>query len=380
MNRFAAAMAALAAGAARAEEAPLTPVVKLSGYVEAFYQLNFNWPSNLVTAYRGFDNRSSSFTISNAAIDVSGAKGPVSARLALQVGHAPASYYLAEPTYPAQAGTGGSDAQLWRIIQQAIVGYQIPVGKGLLAEGGIFLSPIGMENLPIATQWNWSRSNLFFALPFYHAGVRLTYPVSDRWTFSFHVINGWNDVVNRNPYPSIMAMASYAIADRVSFQALYLGGIEPPTGAPEGQPWRNLFDATATWNATAWLTLAAEADAGFENNNFGASSWYDGAAYLRIRAHEKVFFTARIDHIHESVAQNAQGSAPRLFFPADDVGSETVTADYRPADGFSVRLEYRHDRASAPMYFSGSVQSVQGADVPTAKTQHTLTLGTVAWF
>ena len=70
----------------------------------------------------------------------------------------------------------------------------------------------------------------------------------------------------------------------------------------------------------------------------------------------------------------------RLFFPADDVGSETLTADFRPAEGFSLRLEYRHDHATRPIYFQGTVQSLNGADVTTAKTQQTLTLGAVAAF
>ncbi|HUJ26050.1 MAG TPA: outer membrane beta-barrel protein [Myxococcales bacterium] len=367
---------AFAAAAEEPASPQAAPAVKVSGYVEAFYQLNFNWPSNLITAWRGFDNRSSSFTLSNAALDVTGSEGPISARIALQVGHAPASYYLAEPTYPAEAGVGASDPQLWRIVQQAYLSYQVPVGKGLLTEAGIFLSPIGIENLPIDTQWNWSRSDLFFALPYYHAGVRVTYPFTDRLTGVAYVVNGWNDVVNRNPYPCFAGIAQYTVTDKVALQLLYFGGVEPATGAPQGQPWRNLFDATATWNATPWLTVAAQADAGFENNNFGRSSWVDGAAYVRVQAHAKLFFTARLDHIHES----EPAGAPRLFFPADDVASETLTADYRPADGFSLRLEYRHDHASGPIYFDGTVQSVNGADVATARSQQTLTLGAVASF
>ena len=70
------------------------------------------------------------------------------------------------------------------------------------------------------------------------------------------------------------------------------------------------------------------------------------------------------------------------FFPANDVGSGTLTADFRPAANLSVRLEYRDDRASAPMYFRGQVATevTTGNDVPTAKSQQTMTLGAVAWF
>ena len=357
------------------------PSVKISGYVEAFYSLNFNWPSNQITAYRGFDDRTSSITIDDAALDVTGTLGPALARLALQVGNAPASYYLAEPSYPAQAGAGVSDPALWRLIQQAILGYQVPVGRGALVEAGIFLSPIGIENLPINTQWNWSRSDLFFALPYYHAGARVTYPFTDKLAGVFYVTNGWNDIVNKNPYPCFAAIADYAAAENLALQFLYFGGVEEPTGSPEGQPWRNLFDVTATWNAAHRLSFAVQGDTGFEDNNFGTSSWIAGALYARLQLHPKLYLAGRIDHFHEHDAVNGAGAATRLFFPANDVGSETATLDFRPiSDGFSVRLEFRADQASSPMYFKGTVEHVDGSDVATASTQQTLTLGAVAWF
>jgi hypothetical protein len=153
--------------------------VAISGYLESYYQLNTNMPSNLITAWRGFDNRTNSFTFQNAVLDAMGQYGEVSARLALQVGSAPASYYLAEPTQVAQAGVGANGPQLWQLVQQAILGYRIPVGRGLLGEAGIFLSPIGVETLAVKDNWNFSRSNLFYALPYYHSGVRVSYPLSD---------------------------------------------------------------------------------------------------------------------------------------------------------------------------------------------------------
>ena len=59
-----------------------------------------------------------------------------------------------------------------------------------------------------------------------------------------------------------------------------------------------------------------------------------------------------------------------------------MTADFRPATNLSVRLEYRDDRASGPMYFRGQVTTdvATGNDIPTAKSQQTMTLGAVAWF
>jgi len=110
-------VAALTASGASAQ-------VVVNGYVEAFYQLNYNQPDNLITAFRAFDNRTNSFTIHNAVLDVTGTRDEVFARIVLQIGHAPSSYYSAEPAAPAQAGAGATGPELWRLIQQAIVGYR----------------------------------------------------------------------------------------------------------------------------------------------------------------------------------------------------------------------------------------------------------------
>ncbi|MGN6108945.1 MAG: outer membrane beta-barrel protein, partial [Kofleriaceae bacterium] len=72
----------------------------------------------------------------------------------------------------------------------------------------------------------------------------------------------------------------------------------------------------------------------------------------------------------------------RLFFPADNVGSGTLTADVRPADNLSVRVEYRYDRGDADMFFEGRVEPdpTTGIAPPNAQSQQTLTLGAVTWF
>jgi hypothetical protein len=370
-----------AARVASAQPAPPAdaPSVKVTGYVEAFYQYNFNEPSNLITAYRDFDDRTNSFTIDNAVLDVTGTAGAVFARIAVQVGATPATYYGGEPTYPAQAGIGASGPDLWRLIQQAIVGYKIGT---LQTEAGIFLSPVGLENVAIKDQWNWSRSNPFFALPYYHAGVRATYPLSDEITGVVYVTNGWNDVVNRNPYPCFAGVVTWAPKKTLATTLVYFGGVEDATNAPEGQPWRHLFDVTSTWQATADLAFAAQADVGFEPNNFGTSRWLDGAVYARVRLTPRLYLAARLDGFHEYDSHDADGAASRLFFPADNVESGTLTADFRPtADNLSLRLEYRVDHAGTPMFFRGQVPiDAMGNDLPTATSQQTLTLGAVAWF
>jgi hypothetical protein len=266
-------------------------------------------------------------------------------------------------------------------LQQANVGYRAGGPPGLLIESGIFLSPIGPESLAIKDQWNWSRSTLFFGLPFYHTGLRFSYPVTERLSLMFMACNGWNSVVDNNAEKSVMVEAVYAFADKLTSHILYFGGVERRTGAPEGRAWRHLLDVYATWYATAEVALNIHGNTGFEPNHFGTSYWTAGALSLRVKAVPWLYLAGRGDIFYERQAENARGRASSIFWPVPWVSSQTFTVDLRPHDNASFRLEYRHDQADGPMFFRGDVaRDMSGAFVMNAKSQNTLTAGMVVWF
>lgn len=353
----------------------------LGGYAEAFYQWNFNDPSNGITNARGFDNRHNAFTLSNLALEAAWDHGGLLGRVMLQVGHTPSTYYLSEPSAPGTSAANATGPELWKYVQQAYAGYRFGIGRGLTVTAGLFLSPIGPESVPVRDNWSWSRSTLFFGLPFYHTGVRATYALSERLAVTLAGFNGWNSVVDNNPEKSVMAQLTYTRADLV-VSVLYFGGIERPQGAPEGRAWRHLFDAHVTWHATPRLSLLAHADAGFEPNGFGVSAWAAGALYARLRIVDQLFLAVRGDAFYEHVAEDRSGRAAPIFWPAPWVASGTATIDFRPHERVSFRLEYRHDHAGADMYFGGSVAG-DGAAVPfvvNRSSQDTLTVGATTWF
>ena len=199
-------------------------------------------------------------------------------------------------------------------MQQATVAYTAPIGRGLTIDAGIFLSPIGPEGIAVKDQWNWSRSNLFFGLPFYHTGARLTYPFTDRLTVSLQVYNGWNSVVDNNPEKSFAGQLTYNIADRVTYQFLYFTGVERPVGAPEGRAWRHLFDTYLALYPRRWLATLVHFDGGVEPNNFGDSGWAAGALYLRLQPLKWLYLAARGDFFYEWIARDAAGSASPIFW------------------------------------------------------------------
>jgi len=367
-------------GQARAEVSSDTkPEITLGGYVEAAYTYVFEQPSNGIINYRGFDDRHDSFTLSNLALDAAGRYGPVFARVALQVGHTPNFYYQAEPAIPATSGAGDSSFATWKLVQQAYAGLRAPVARGLTIEAGLFLSPIGFEALAVKDNWNYSRSNMFVGLPFYHTGLRATLEVTERLSIMTLVSNGWNSVVDNNGDKSLLTAITYQVPERLSLSLFYMAGNERPKDAPEGRPVRHLFDVVAQVDASKALSFAAHGTAGFERNRFGTSAWQAAALYARARPLEKLYVAARVDRFWEQVPD---GASP-IFWPAAWVSSGTLTADFRPYDHISLRLEVRHDEAAEPMFFAGEVQGDGSAEqpfVPNSASQNTVTAGMTGWF
>src|SRR5688572_24063792 len=123
---FLAAAVRLAAAQPDATESSSAPKLSIGGYLEAYYQVHFQNPSNRITNLRGFDNRSRTFTLSNVALDLKGQKGPITTRITLQIGHTPSSYYLVEPASLGTPSVDTSTGELWKYLQAANITATLP--------------------------------------------------------------------------------------------------------------------------------------------------------------------------------------------------------------------------------------------------------------
>ena len=372
------------APAPKTKAPPMKLEFKPEGYVEAYFAWNANEPSNGITNYRGFDNRHATFGLTNVAAGGTASYGPVSTRILFQVGSTGSTYYMGETARPGASGANATNGELWKYLQEAYLQVKLPVAsKTLSVAGGLFLSPIGIESMPVKDNWNWSRSNIFFGLPFYHAGVRATLDLGGGWSTSLCGINGWNSVVDGNTEKSVLGELLYA-SDALSFHLLYVGGVERPTGAPEGPYWRNVWDAWMKVRVIPRVEIAANANGGFEPNRIGTSSWLAFAAYGRVTLAPWAFLAVRADTFRENIPSSAQGTATPIFWNGTrQMSSTTGTFEVRGWEHVSLRLEYRHDVANADTFFAGTVQG-DGSQalpyLPNARAQDTLLVGATAWF
>ncbi len=363
--------------------------LKLGGYVENSFTWSFQDPSNGIIAWRGFDNRHATFNFENVSLSALFEIDRVYAYMALQAGRTPDTYYLSEPndaTGPS-AGVGASSAATYRFIQEAYAGYRAPILYDLSIEAGIFLSPIGIESIAIRKNWNWSQSNLSFALPFYHLGIHLATPLSDDFTLHAAVYNGVGNVLDNNDEKSVATWVRYR-NDLLEAQLLYYGGVERADGQ-----WRSIFDAWVAALATPWLRLALQVDGGFEPYDGGRLGWWlAGAVYARVFPTEWLAVALRQDAFLERSPDDDPNL--RIYYPTTPlVASTTLTLTFAPDEHVALYLEYRHDQTAssadlggtAPTmgtYFRGSVPTdpATGLEVPNSETQDTVTIGLTAGF
>jgi len=326
--------------------------VVVGGYVEAFYQWHAQNPETRITNLRGFDARSRMFTLANVALDVKATTGPVTVRVIGQTGLTPQIYYAAEPE---------DGAETWQHLQQATITAALP--HELTVEAGLFPSPIGPEVFAVKDNWSFSRSNLFFGLPFYHTGARVSRPLGGGVTATLAVYNGWNSIIDNNDTPSVAASLAYA-REGTTAQVLYFGGIE------RDDTWRHLFDAYVQHAITDRVSVLAQANAGVEPGDLGTASWVAGALYGKLVLSGCLYVALRGDLFYETVPDGAAS----IFWPTQWITSGTATLGYQPVDTVSLRLEYRHDQAADDVFYGG------GGDVLDRAAQDTVTAGATAWF
>src|SRR5260370_16614980 len=218
--------------------------ITLNLTVDGYYAYNFNNPVGRVNLLRAYDVLSNEFSLNQASVILERAPDLRAgtrwgARLDLQ--HGPATDTL--------QGNPANEPrpQIYRNIFQAYGTYIVPLGKGLTVDFGKWGSSLGIENNYTKDQMNYSRSFYFDFLPFYHMGIRASYPLNDQLTLNYWVVNGTNQVEATNgfkdqlfgftakPRKSINWTTSYYLGQEHQDKAVF-----PPT-TPFPLPPRPLF-------------------------------------------------------------------------------------------------------------------------------------------
>jgi hypothetical protein len=314
-----------------------TSPLAVSGLVDVYYGRNLNQPSNRSDKLRNFDVADNQFNIGLAEVVLQKKAEPVGFRL-------DADFGTANDIVQGIAPYGSTPYNTMTNLQQAYVTFVLPIANGLTVDAGKFATHMGYEVIESKDNWNYSRSLLFaWAIPYYHTGVRMTYPVAGNLTAALHIVNSWNSVIDNNDFKSIGLMLNYAPSGSTALVLNIMDGVEEADAAIAGK--KTVFDFILTHKLTETLALAVNADYGDERTLNGLATWKGIAAYARLTIDATSAVALRAE-----IFDDPKGYATALSVPRLDVKEITGTYEYKFTDVLLLRGEARFDFANAAIF------------------------------
>ncbi|MGH8294336.1 MAG: outer membrane beta-barrel protein [Steroidobacteraceae bacterium] len=209
----------------------------------------------------------------------------------------------------------------------------------LTVQAGKFTTLAGAEVIAPTGNTNFSRSLLFLGEPMTHTGLRVTYAITNTVTVIAGVNDGWNySTVSYGPKTGELGIA-LTPNRHFSLTAQAYAGRDPLDLAS-----RQLFDAVATYEATAALSFVLSYDWGRQDASpvTAGGGWQGVAAYVNYRSGPRWRVSLRGEYFDDETGF-ITGAAQKLE-------EGTITFGYDPAPDFELRLEGRYDISSVPTF------------------------------
>ena len=296
------------------------PSIVVGGFVDTYISWNFARPQSHLNWLRNFDVAENQFVLSAAEVDFQKSANPVGFRIDLNTGSASDIIH------------SGGPASL-NMFLQAYLTAVIPVGAGLTVDAGKFTTHMGFESIKTKDNYNYSRSFLFaWAIPYYHLGVRASYPLQNNLSAAVHLCNGWNGTV-ANSGKTFGTSITYAATPALSIMADWIGGPEQPDSIGSG--FRHVFEGIMTLQTSDRFALALDASYGIESLPSGTVLWKGIALYGRFSLSDNSGLCGRVE-----VYSDPQGHTTAL---PQDLKEVTVTYEYKFPANLIIRTEYRYD-------------------------------------
>jgi Putative beta-barrel porin-2, OmpL-like. bbp2 len=322
--------------------APAPNPFSFSGYVEAYYQYDFNKPTdNNRPGFIYSHNRHNEFNLNLGFLKGSYNAERVRANLAIAAGTYMNANYAAE--------TG-----VLKNVFEANAGLKISKKKNLWIDAGIFASHIGFESAVSKDCWVLTRSILADNTPYYESGAKLTYTSdNNKWVVSGLVLNGWQRIkrVDANSLMSYGTQLQYKPNANITLNYSTFIGTDKPDSA---RLWRYLHNVYGIFNVTGKFGIIAGCDIGSEQKTKGGSdfnTWYSPVLILKYAVNSKWAIAARGEYYCDKKGVIIASGTPNGFQTA----GYSVNVDYAPIPNAVIRLEVRSLNSKDDVFTKGSV-------------------------
>ncbi len=325
--------------------------IEVSGLLDTYYSYNLNRPENRTPAggggetnrLRAFDLEDNSITVDNFEIIVSKPSTPESrAGFTLITNYGEIAQRI---VFYKHANYGRADDDDFT-ISTGYVSYLADVGTGLELKVGRFPTWIGAEVWESPDNPNWSRSLLYQnAIPFTHTGASAGYSVTDNFSATAFLVNGWDSFEENNNEKSYGFQLAFE-AEAASFYINTIHGNEQDDlndGSQQHHRERNLVDFILDLNPTKELHININYDMGSEENT---GHWQGVAGIVDYDFTDTFNLALRGEYFTDAGASDSSGMIlTRTGVQLDkvEIYEVTLTANFQVSDKIMVRPEYRRD-------------------------------------
>ncbi len=334
----------------------------LSGLIDGYYSYNFNTPTAANNGQANdlydFNDKTNQFNLSEAKLTLNHDPDPIGAHVDFVYGRV--------NEFINAAGANTTSADQLNYIEQAFLSVKPKSAKGFELDFGKFVTSAGAEVIEAKDNWNYSRGLLFgWAIPYWHFGARATMPIGSE-TIGVQVVNGWNNISKTNGGATIGVTSSY-VKPKATLNLNYYGGPENPTTTTG---YRHLFDGVLLltpsdkFNAYINYDYGQNRDALVAQGDTLLNHWQG----IAVAAKGQVSGSSALAFRYENF-RDPQGFSTGA---AQKLNEVTATYEYKAAEGFLTRFEYRRDWSDVPFFAKNDIDHVD--------SQSTLSVGLIAFF
>ena len=327
--------------------------ISITGLLDTYLAYNTNKPENGYNDLYYTNPNSRGFGLNQAKleIDASG-DGPIGFRTDIWFGSG-ARLFVLEPN---------ADQISERLyLQQAYGYYQFDNGAEL--DVGLFGTIAGLEVAESHLNWNYSRGILWaWNEPFGHLGAKFSAPLTDTFTGTVMLVNGFDNTWDQNSGKSYGVQGSFAPSDSFNTTLTWING---PENWGTNQGWLK----NVSWNFYGMVHERFEVMGNLDyiqnNDEFGSYTSWGLGGYARAHLSDQVRIAYRAEFMDDREARSTGVN--------QTLKENTITFEVQPLKDdprFLTRIEYRRDWSDVPYFLC-----TECGDGGLSMDQNTFTLG-----
>jgi hypothetical protein len=209
--------------------------------------------------------------------------------------------------------------------------------KKVWVDVGIIPSHIGLETVISKDNWTLTRSFCAENSPYYESGAKVTFLPNDKWTLVALVLNGWQNIIEKNSNKAVGVQAQYYPNKKVLFNySNFIGEGRNLHGSLIRI--RHFHDFFCTYSITDKVALAVVFDIGFEQKGSidkQAIFWYSPALFIKYKMNSHYASCFRFDYFGDKNGIVIPTGTPNNT----EISAISINIDYTILENMLFRIE-----------------------------------------